>query len=73
MQGAVAAYLGLGKQDKNGTTPENYANQILGGSIYAQANGKGSIYVRDTDLNLALASTPSTNGSSMHTLGPAGC
>jgi hypothetical protein len=73
IQGAVAAYLGLGKADKNGTTPEAYAARILGGDVYVKANGKGSLYIRDTDLSNVVASGPSTNGSGLKPVGPAGC
>jgi hypothetical protein len=37
--GAVAGYLGYSGSDANGTTYTKYANAIIGGSMYAAANG----------------------------------
>lgn len=73
LQGAVAAYLGLGVADRNGTTPEKYTNEIVGGATYAKANGKGSLYVRDSEIRLASTSGPGTNGSGLDNLKITGC
>lgn len=69
---AVAAYLGLGKADLNNTTPEEYSAQIVGGSVYAKANGS-SLKIRDSAINIASAVGPSTNGSSLNNIGVPGC
>jgi len=58
MQAAISAYLGLGKMDMNGTTPESYSASILGGSAYAKANGTGSLFVRDSEIKLASSASP---------------
>jgi hypothetical protein len=70
---AVAAYVGLGKADLNGTTPEAYSNSIVGGDAYAVANGKGSIKIYDSKITIASSNGPSTNGSSQSRVGSAGC
>ena len=73
LEGAVAAYIGLGRMDGNGTTPESYIATIFGGDSYQRANGKGSIYIRNSEINVASTAGPSTNGSTMSTITNAGC
>lgn len=73
MQGAVSGYIGLGKQDRNGTTPEAYANAIIGGPSYVAANGAGSLKIRDSEIVIASSNGPSTNGTGMKTIVPPGC
>lgn len=73
IQAAVSAYLGLGKKDKNGTTPEAYASSILGGSAYAKANGPGSLYVRDSEISIASSAGPSSNGTNLAAIKIPGC
>jgi hypothetical protein len=73
MQGAVAAYLGLGRSDLNGTTPELYSNQIVGGSFYLQANGKSPISIQDSEVKVISSNGPSTNSYGMNKIRPPGC
>lgn len=73
MQGAIASYLGLGASDANGTTPMQYASQILGGSYYVQANGSGSLYIRDSEVSVASSTGPTTNGTGLGTITTPGC
>lgn len=73
IQAAVSSYLGLGRSDILGTTPEAYSNQIIGGSVYARANGKGSLSIRDSEIKVASRNGPGTNGSNMATVSIAGC
>jgi hypothetical protein len=57
---AVSAYLGLGKSDLNGMTPERYANSIIRGSAYQIANnGRGP-----DGILLASGGNSSSNGNS---------
>lgn len=70
---SVAAYLGLGKADINGTTPENYVSSIVGGRSYVLANGKNPIKITDSVYNVASANGPGTNGSNKTNIGPPGC
>lgn len=62
--GAIAAYLGLGKADARGTTPEGYAESIVGGSKYKIANSEGGSIIYDVKYRAApqVATGPSTNG-----------
>lgn len=71
--GAVAAYLGLGAADMNKTTPEAYSNAIVGGNVYALANGKNPIKISDSILNKISQTGPVTNGSDNNRLSVAGC
>lgn len=73
MSGAVAAYLGLGKADRNNTTPEAYASEIVGGKFYVMANGPDAIGVSDSKINIASANGPSTNGSNQGKISGTGC
>ena len=73
LQGAVSAYLGLGAVDANGTAPEQYAAAIMGGSSYVAANGKNSIYIRDSEIKVASSNGPSTNGSNLNKITLPGC
>lgn len=69
---SVAAYLGLGGADSNGTTPQAYAASIVGGQTYAIANGT-SLQVAQRALQLASSTQPSTNGANQTRITPAGC
>lgn len=73
MQGAVAAYLGLGKSDNLGTTPFEYAQSIIGGDAYIAANGKNKIKISDSNPMIVSSAGPSTNGSSRPLAGEPGC
>jgi hypothetical protein len=73
ISGAVAAYLGLGKSDVNGTTPESYSDSIVGGKVYAEANGGNPIKISDSKIVIASSNGPSTNGSNQSPIGSAGC
>lgn len=72
ISGAVAAYLGLGRADANGTTPEAYAASIVGGSMYKVANS-GSVKISDSQVKVASSNGPTTNGSGLGTVKQAGC
>lgn len=72
IQAAVAAYLGLGAKDGNNVTPEEYANRIVGGQVYAKANGKDSFKVSDSVVQVASVG-PSTNGIGIAKISTAGC
>jgi len=69
---AVAGYLGYGVSDVNRTTPEGYSSEIVGGSIYAKANGN-SIRVQDTVLTVASANGPATNSTGQQLATVPGC
>lgn len=71
---AVAAYLGLGKQDRNGTTPEAYSASIVGGQAYASANGAYPA-IRQSDFrdSVMVASGPTTNGVARAKISTPGC
>lgn len=70
--GAIAAYLGLGKSDRLGTTPEQYAAEIVGGSVYQSANYSPSA-VRDSVTKTASIWVAQTNGSDQSTICTPGC
>jgi len=70
--GAVAAYLGLGKADKEGTTPESYSAQIVGGSFYAAANS-GTLKVKSSTTSVASSKGPTTNSTGQKPLTIPGC
>ncbi len=70
--GAVAGYLGLGRADLNGTTPEAYSAQIVGGSFYAAANS-GTLKVKGSTTTVASSNGPTTNSTGQKPLGIAGC
>ncbi len=73
LQAGIAAYLGLGRSDLNGTTPNSYASNILGGDAYVKANGAGSTYVAGTISVRVSSRGPSTNGSNLSPIGITGC
>jgi len=62
--GAVAAYLGLGSSDVNGTTPESYSSSIVGGTAYKTANFGGGSVLYDVTYRRSpqVAQGPETNG-----------
>lgn len=68
---AVAGYLGLGAMDKLGTTPQEYARRIVGGSTYQAANS-GRIIVSEQVLT-AKNGGPATNGTGQSVILPPGC
>lgn len=74
---AVAAYLGLGKSDMNGMTPEVYANSIIRGSSYQMANngrGPGGVLVAsDSSSNGTFGERPGVTSASGNRLSVAGC
>lgn len=70
---AVAAYLGLGRADINNTTPEQYAQSIVGGSSYQLANGTSKIKISDSEVKKISSNGPSTNGSNQNKIGEPGC
>jgi hypothetical protein len=57
---AVGAYLGLGRADTFGTTPEEYASSVVGGKIYQKANGPNPIYVASNKPNIVSTNGPGT-------------
>lgn len=69
---SVAAYLGLGAADSNGTTPVAYAASIVGGQNYSIANGT-NLQVAQRSVQTASAASPSTNGSNAIRITKAGC
>lgn len=69
---AIAAYLGLGAADSNGTTPQSYSASIIGGQNYAIANGV-NLQVAQHNVQLANANSPTTNGSTQTRITPPGC
>lgn len=69
---AIAAYLGLGAADSNGTTPQAYSASIVGGQNYATANGV-NLQVAQRNLQQSDVVNPSTNGSGQMRLTPPGC
>lgn len=68
---AVAGYLGLGAMDKLGTTPQEYARRIVGGSTYQVANG-GRVIVSEQVLT-AKNGGPTTDGTGQSVILPPGC
>jgi len=73
IQAAISGYLGLGKSDNLGTTPESYASNIIGGAAYARANGGGSLYIRDSEVKVASVNGPSSTGPSPQPITIPGC
>lgn len=71
IEAAIAAYLGLGVSDRNGTTPQAYAASICYGTSYKVANGS-SVAVKQSSTQVAN-SGPATNGSSKPVIVPPGC
>lgn len=69
---AVAAYLGLGKSDRNGTTPEQYAAEIVGGATYRVANGGGATAVNSATKTASIW-VAATDGSNQGTVCTPGC
>lgn len=71
---AIAAYLGLGKADLNGTTPEAYTSEILGGFAYNKVLGiKGTAPISNSKVSIKSANGPTTNGSNQSKISNAGC
>ncbi len=73
---SVAGYLGLGKADVvTGKTPEDYSASIVGGDMYAKANGDTSPQIRDSKVQYATTTTqgPVMTVASAKPNGPAGC
>jgi hypothetical protein len=68
---AVAGYLGVGKADANGTTPQQYAYNIVRGPKYQIANNGSSGYV--ASANGATGSSPIITVASGGTQVPVGC
>lgn len=68
-----AGYLGFGKKDQLGTTPEAYAKSILEGDAYAKANGTDPIYVAQTPSTKEASQGPVKTAASGKTLSVAGC
>jgi hypothetical protein len=73
LSGAIAAYIGLGKADLNGTTPEAYSASIVGGDVYIAANGKASYKIYDWSMNVVSTNGPATNGINQDKIGSPGC
>lgn len=71
IEASIAAYLGLGTSDRNGTTPQAYAASICYGNAYVSANGN-SLVIRQSKSQTP-GSGPSTNGSDQKAVVPAGC
>ena len=69
---AIGAYLGLGRSDQLGTTPQAYSAQIVGGQNYAIANGT-SLQVAQRNLQTASSTGPSTNGANQTRITVPGC
>lgn len=61
---AVAGYLGYGTADANGTNYLTYASQIVGGSVYAAANGAAAPSISGFKSQTAAVaySGPTTSG-----------
>lgn len=74
ISGAVGAYLGLGKADINGTTPEGYSASIVGGDAYRIANSSGpNTYQAAPKSAIITAGGPTTNGSDKSQISTPGC
>lgn len=70
--GAVAAYLGLGRADSNGTTPEAYSASVVGGADYVAANSN-SLKVKISTVNVASSRGPTTNSTGQRLVVVPGC
>lgn len=72
IEAAISAYLGLGRADSLGTSPQSYAASIVGGQNYATANGV-NLQVAQHNIQLANANSPTTNGSAQTRITQPGC
>lgn len=72
MTGTLATYIGLGRADSLGTTPEKYIAAVYGGDAYKAANSGGKI-ITAARPNVIAATGPSTNSTGSQPIGLAGC
>lgn len=71
---SVSGYLGLGAKDtQTGITPGAYTASIVGGSMYAKANGATSPVIRDSAVQYASTEGPVVATSASPRAQVAGC